>query len=74
MREGGKRDIRIHSTAVIQSVIQERTWKAALPNGKVILAFRKPKQAIGAPELQPGDVVKVSLSLLDFSKGEVLPG
>lgn len=73
MRQGGTRDIRIHTTAVIQSAVNERLWKAALPNGREILAFRKPQQADGAPVLNPGDSVKLSLSLLDFSQGEVLP-
>ena len=74
MRQGGKGDIRIETTAVIQSGINERTWHATLPNGKMILAFRRPKQAQSAPELHPGDKVTVSLSLLDFSKGEVVEG
>lgn len=73
MRQGGKRDIRIHTTAVIQSFVRDRIWHATLPNGKVILAFIDAHKPESMRELRPGDEVKVSLSLLDFSKGEVLP-
>ena len=72
MRSDGTREIRIHTTAVIQAQQLDRVWTATLPNGKEILAFRKPRQARVEPPLQAGTRVTVSLSLLDFSKGEVV--
>lgn len=63
-------DSRIETTVVVQSFIREGKWHATLPNGKSILLFARKHQ--GDVTLNDGDSVRASLSLLDFSKGELV--
>jgi len=64
-------DVRIHARVVIREVLSERTYRAALPNGKDILAYVKSRDVM--PEYQVNDEVDVLLSLCDFSEGRLVP-
>lgn len=64
-------DIRIQTTAEIKEVLSERTYRAALRNGKIILAYSERLDRL--PSLSVGDRCRVLLSLCDFSEGRVVP-
>lgn len=64
------RDERIRGPVVITQVMNERTYRGTLPNGKVVLAFY-PRTKVGRP-LNIGDRVVIELSLFDFSEGEIV--
>lgn len=64
-------DVRIRSTVVIREVLSERTCRASLRNGKVILAFREKFDHL--PSLEVGKRCSVLLSLCDFSEGRLVP-
>ena len=64
-------DVRIHAPITIREVLSHRTWRAALPNGKLIFAYARPRDP--HPPLQPGDTAYVLLSLCDFSEGLLVP-
>ena len=62
----------VETEALIEAPHSQRTWHAALPNGKRIMAFVSEK--IQPPVLEPGMRVRVRLSVADFSRAEVLVG
>ena len=64
-------DIRIHARVVIREVLSPRTYRAALPNGKEILAFVKSRDVM--PAYAVDDFADVLLSLCDFSEGRLVP-
>jgi hypothetical protein len=64
-------DIRIRTTVRIREVLSERTARAVLRNGKVILAYAEPGDSV-AP-LLAGEDRSVLLSLCDFSEGRIVP-
>ena len=61
-------DVRIVAPVIIREVVDERTCRASLPNGKIIFGF------VERPEvtLVEGAAAKAILSLCDFSKGEII--
>ena len=61
-------DIRIVAPAVVREVITDKTCRAALPNGKLVFGFTERPEV----KLSEGDALRLSLSLCDFSKGEIL--
>ncbi len=64
-------DIRIRTTVVVREVLTERTCRAVLRNGKIILAYKEPRDAVTLPAA--GDRCSVLLSLCDFSEGRIVP-
>lgn len=64
-------DVRIRTTAVIREVLSERTCRAALRNGKMILGYREPLDS--EPVFSVGGRCSVLLSLCDFSEGRMVP-
>jgi translation initiation factor IF-1 len=68
MRFGSPDTDRVETIATVQEVLSVRHCHATLPNGKVILAHVNKGVTV---ELQPGSKLRVSLSLCDFSHGEV---
>jgi hypothetical protein len=64
-------DIRIRTTVRIREVLSERTARAALRNGKIILAYVEPGDHL--PPLAAGERCSVLLSLCDFSEGRIVP-
>ena len=65
------RDLRIRTKVVIREVLSERVFRAALRNGKIILAYREVFDRL--PALSMGDRCSVLLSLCDFSEGRIVP-
>jgi hypothetical protein len=63
-------DIRIPAPVIIQEALDERTWKATLPNGKVITVYHT--HFSGLPRPSPGDRCTVHLSLCDFDHGKIV--
>ncbi len=64
-------DVRIQASVIIREVLDGRTYKASLPNGKIILAYAQPLDRI--PVMVVGDVGSVLLSLCDFDEGRLVP-
>jgi translation initiation factor IF-1 len=64
-------DVRVRTSVVIKEVISERTYRAALRNGKVIFAFMEKSDRL--PAMIVGDRCSVLLSLCDFSEGRIVP-
>lgn len=64
-------DIRIQSCVVIREVLDGRTYRAELPNGKHILAYAQPLDRM--PLMKVGDSGSVLLSLCDFNEGRLVP-
>lgn len=64
-------DVRVRTTVVIHEVLSERTYRAQLRNGKLILAYAQTLDRI--PLLAVGDRCSVLLSLCDFSEGRIVP-
>lgn len=64
-------DVRILTTVTIREVLSERTYRATLANGKVVLAFAQPLDNL--PALHPGDRSKALLSLCDFHEARLVP-
>jgi hypothetical protein len=62
----------VEAEVLIQACHTHRTWRAALPNGKKVIAFTPE----GAPplHLEPGAKVRARLSVADFSRAEILVG
>jgi hypothetical protein len=65
------RDVRIRTSVVIREVLSDRTYRAALRNGKLILAYVETSDHL--PPLKVGDRCSVLLSLCDFSEGRIVP-
>ena len=63
-------DQRITAPAVITEVLDDRTYSARMPNGKMMLAFY-PRLRVG-PALKADDAVTLAISLYDFSQGEIV--
>jgi hypothetical protein len=64
-------DVRIKARVVIREVLSASTYRATLPNGKRIVAYSRPLDAI--PPLSVGDSYHVLLSLCDFNEGRLVP-
>lgn len=64
-------DVRIKTRVIIRQVLDERTYRAELKNGKIILAFAQSLD--GIPPLQVGDEYHVLMSLCDFEDGRLVP-
>ncbi len=64
-------DVRILTTVRIQEVLSERTYRAALANGKRVLAFAQPLDKV--PALAVGDRCRALLSLCDFEEARLIP-
>ena len=60
---------RIPAIVTIAEILSARHYRAALPNGKLIIAHY-PTHRPGA-QLSIGDTVPVELDLTDFSEGEI---
>lgn len=69
MRFGSPATDRVETIAIVQDVLSVRHCHATLPNGKRILAHVNKGVEV---TLQPGSSLRVSLSLCDFSHGEVV--
>ncbi|MEZ0273909.1 MAG: hypothetical protein ACAH88_03310 [Roseimicrobium sp.] len=67
----GSGDVRILTTVTIQEVLDGRTYRATLANGKRVLAFAQPLDRV--PPLQVGDRSKAIFSLCDFNEARLLP-
>jgi len=63
-------DVRILARVQIREVVGERTYHAALPNGKVIFAYVQPRDHL--PAYAVGDEASVLLSLCNFSEGRLV--
>jgi len=61
-------DVRILAPVIIREIIDERTCRASLPNGKMIFGFKERPEVV----LNEGASVKAILSLCDFSRGEIV--
>ncbi|MEZ5384644.1 MAG: hypothetical protein R3F13_03935 [Prosthecobacter sp.] len=61
---------KIQTVATIREVLSERTCHATLPNGKLFFGFTS-KELPTFP-LQTGQMVRVQLSVADFSRGEMI--
>ncbi|MDZ4287377.1 MAG: hypothetical protein U0984_05435 [Prosthecobacter sp.] len=60
----------VETEIVIRSVHSHRTWHAALPNGKIVIAFVE--EGGPATTLEPGARVRARLSVGDFSRAEIV--
>jgi hypothetical protein len=65
------RDVRVRTTVVIREVLSGSTYRAALRNGKLILAYTQSPDQI--PPLAVGDKCSALLSLCDFTEGRLVP-
>jgi hypothetical protein len=63
-------DIRIPASVTIREPLDGRSWHAALPNGKVIIAYLR--KSVALPPVKPGDRCTVHLSLCDFDHGKIV--
>lgn len=63
-------DVRIEARIVVREILNERTARVTLPNGKVIIAYARKRDPL--PELRVGDERTVLLSLCDFSCGRLV--
>lgn len=63
-------DVRIEARVIIRDILSERTARAVLPNGKMIIAFARKRDPL--PELRIGDEWTAHLSLCDFSRGRLV--
>jgi translation initiation factor IF-1 len=52
----------------------ERTWEAALPNGKTIIAHVPAWRVERAAPLHEGQQVRVEMTTYDFSMGRIAEG
>ncbi|HWB06419.1 MAG TPA: hypothetical protein VG796_25570 [Verrucomicrobiales bacterium] len=59
------------TTATLLRRTGERTFIAALPNGKEIIAHVRTREAAKAEALQEGQKVRVELTTYDFSIGRI---
>lgn len=64
-------DVRILTTVTIREVLDKRSYRATLANGKRVLAFAMPLDRV--PPLRVGDRSKAILSLCDFNEARLLP-
>lgn len=62
-------DVRIEGRVVIREILGERTARATLPNGKVIMAYALKLDPV--PNLRVGDEWTVLMSLCDFNRGRL---
>jgi translation initiation factor IF-1 len=63
-------DVRIEAQVVIREVMGDRVARAALPNGKEIVAYTRKRDS--KPQLLAGDRWTVLLSLCDFNRGRLV--
>jgi hypothetical protein len=62
-------DLRIAAPVVIRELLSNRTYRASLPNGKMILLFESTPE--GSAQRSVGDELTAGLSLCDFSVGVI---
>lgn len=65
-------EIPITTSAEILESLDERTFRANLPNGKTVHAHI-PKRSASSVKLQPGDHVTLELNPYDFSRARIRP-
>jgi translation initiation factor IF-1 len=65
-------EIPITTSAEILESLDERTFRANLPNGKTVHAHI-PKRTTFPSKLQPGDRVTLELNPYDFSRARIRP-
>jgi hypothetical protein len=63
-------DIRIPATVVIQEELDHRSWRASLPNGKMIIVYERKSHPL--PSVKVGDRGTAHLSLCDFDHGKLV--
>ena len=63
-------DIRIPAFVTIRDAVDQRSWRAELPNGKVILVYQR--KSANFPPIKTGDRCTVHLSLCDFDHGKIV--
>jgi translation initiation factor IF-1 len=66
-----KRPCPVVTTATLLCRTGDRTFIAALPNGKEIIAHLRTREAAKADSLQEGQKVRVELTTYDFSIGRI---
>ncbi len=64
-------DLRIKTQVIIKEVLNERSYRAELRNGKSIFAYAQTLD--GIPDLQAGDEYSVIMSLCNFDEGRLVP-
>ncbi|MCW0216876.1 MAG: hypothetical protein OJI67_01015 [Prosthecobacter sp.] len=60
----------VDTVVTIQTPHSDRTWHAALPNGRLVLAFRP--EEVEPIELEVGTQVPARLTVYDFSRALLL--
>jgi translation initiation factor IF-1 len=61
----------VHTTCRIIERFANTAFHAELPNGKKTVAFVELKNAALRDELQPGDLVKVTICPADFDRARI---
>jgi len=59
------------ATATLLKSTGPRTWSAALPNGKEVIAHVPARKVAAMPPLQEGSRVRVELTQFDFSMARI---
>lgn len=65
-------DVRILTTVTIREVLDGRTYRATLANGKQVLAYAQPLDHV--QPLEVGNRSRAILSLCNFNEARLLPG
>lgn len=60
----------VHVEVVIRELHTHRTWRAALPNGKMVTAFLD--EGLPPITLEVGEKVMTRMSVTDFSRAEIV--
>jgi hypothetical protein len=69
MREGRTHIERVHTLVTLTEVLDHRTARGTLPNGKVVFAFLTGNKAL---ELVAGHTWPAVLNVADFSRAELV--
>ena len=69
---------KIHNSEIIGSakiieIVDNRIFKAALPNGKIIHAHLTESEILES-KIEVGDTVRVKMNPFDFSRGRIVSG
>jgi translation initiation factor IF-1 len=59
------------TTATLLEATGPRTWRAALPNGKEVIAHVPARHTAVMPPFASGDKVRVELTTYDFSMARI---
>lgn len=60
----------VNAEVIVQEAHSHRTWHAALPNGKKVIAFLD--EGLPTTEFANGSKLFVRLSVTDFSRAEIV--